>query len=67
MVSDSLAPPPPTTTAIPRRVMRARREAAEALGLPFESQIPGWSVAPAPDYGSAVRLEDGDFGATSPR
>ena len=57
-MSESLSGPLLNEPAIPRRVLTARREAAEALGLAFESQVPGWSVAPAQDYGSAVPLED---------
>jgi hypothetical protein len=68
-MNDSTAEPPPggvvwdldtgpVGAVIPRRVMRARREVAEALGSPFESPVPGWSVASASAYGSAVPLDD---------
>jgi hypothetical protein len=45
----------------PRRVMRAQREAAEALGLPYEAPIPKLSGAPATEFGAAIPLDDGLF------
>lgn len=74
-MSDSIAGPPPggvvwdldtapVGAPIPRRVMRARREAAEALDLASTSSAPTWSVAPEPAYGpppvygAAVPLDD---------
>ena len=67
-MSESLAGPPsggneadldgaPFAKPLSRRVMRARRDAAEALGLASVSSLPTWSVAPAPAYGSAVLLD----------
>jgi len=49
----------PIGAPIPRRVMRARRDAAEALGLASVSELPTWSVAPAPAYGPAS-LQDAE-------
>ena len=44
--------------AIPRRLVRARREAEAAAELASGSTAPTWSVASAPAFGSAVPLED---------
>lgn len=51
----------PTGQALPRRVTRARREAAEALAVSAADWAPSWSVAPAPEYGAAVPLDDEVF------
>jgi hypothetical protein len=68
-MSESLAGPLPGGAAadvddesfalhVPRRIIRARREAAEARELESGSSAPSWSVAPAPAYGSSVPLDD---------
>lgn len=48
----------PIGAPVPRRIMRARRDAAEALDLASASSAPTWSVAPAPEFGSTVPLDD---------
>jgi hypothetical protein len=42
----------------PRRIIRARRDAAEALEFASASTAPSWTVAPALDVGSSVPLDD---------
>jgi hypothetical protein len=48
----------PTGQHLPRRVARARREAADASAVAAADWAPSWSVAPAPAYGAAVPLDD---------
>ena len=46
---------------LPRRVMRARREAAEGLALAAAEWTPSWAVAPSTTFGSAVPLDDDEL------
>ena len=46
---------------LPRRVMRARREAAEGLALAAAEWTPSWAVAPSTTFGAAVPLDDDEI------
>jgi hypothetical protein len=68
-MSESPAVPPPSDVVwnvddipagvpLPRRVMRARREAAEPLAVAAADWAPSWTVAPAPDAPTDVSPYD---------